>query len=336
MEKSGRYVQGETRLSGEDIQESIRQISAAIMSIEDVSEALAVNSSGHVEIIVSATVTVDEEVMNRRIQDLLASEHKQHQIRQLKVQNSALQEQLRKLNHELLISSRRSTSELLSRQELLIKELQENEKKTELVFSEGVLFKTAQLRKTELSIQTLNIHENIIDHILRTEINLEVTDIIPDQDKFIVYVRVSWMLDHENISNELKKYFSLPRQDQYESAYLSAVEYNQQTPEALYLLQYIRDNPIDAMVRVGGITIRLPVLYTGADFGARPASKCQNPLNSKQSSYAGKGMALCAVSLTQKKSYHLPKRQRVPLKFRLSSRELKDLSNIRAEMSPAL
>ncbi len=88
------YVHTRTEYADDEIQESIEVVSASMVLLENIQESLTLNDSGQPVLQLSADATLDDRLLERRINALIDREARYERAERLEVENQRLKERV--------------------------------------------------------------------------------------------------------------------------------------------------------------------------------------------------------------------------------------------------
>lgn len=109
IQEAGVYMQGNSVLHNNELDEKIEQITAAIVQVEVLTEQFVVDGvTGQQRLLLEARATVDESVLADRVRNLQQQNQNSTELKQLASDNQALQQKL-----ELLLQQQQALLPLL-------------------------------------------------------------------------------------------------------------------------------------------------------------------------------------------------------------------------------
>lgn len=102
MQEAGTYIQGQTQLHNEQLEERINQVSAAIVKVEVLAENFELTPQGQQTLRLSARATVDESILQERVRALRLDAQKVQHIEQLSQDNQQMRQQLQYMEQQKL------------------------------------------------------------------------------------------------------------------------------------------------------------------------------------------------------------------------------------------
>lgn len=109
IQEAGVYIQAESVLHNNELDEKIEQMTAAIVQIEVLNEQFMVDAAtGQQRLLLEARASVDESVLAERVRNLQQQNRSSAELKQLATDNQALQQKL-----ELLLEQQQALMPLL-------------------------------------------------------------------------------------------------------------------------------------------------------------------------------------------------------------------------------
>ena len=102
MQEAGTYIQGQTQLINEQLEERINQISAAIVKVEVLAERFELTANGQQKLLLSARANVDESILQERVRALQFDANKSRTLEKLAQDNQTMNQQLQQLEQQKL------------------------------------------------------------------------------------------------------------------------------------------------------------------------------------------------------------------------------------------
>jgi hypothetical protein len=108
-QEAGTYIQGSTRLINDQLEERIHQESAAVVTVEVLSERFELAANGQQKLYLAAKANVDESVLKERVRSLQIDAIKVEDMQKIVQDNGKMRQQL-----EAIVQQRQSQQPLLS------------------------------------------------------------------------------------------------------------------------------------------------------------------------------------------------------------------------------
>jgi len=327
--EAGTYVQSMTQLQGDDLRETVQMLSASMVKVSNMREDVSVNSAGQTVFHLSATATIDEGELARRVSALQQDQQKASQIQKLQRDNQKLQEQLQIIskemaNHQVLPER---AALLLTQQNETLRKMQSNQQSAQQVFQKGTLLQLARKNESSMESVKLELERSLLGPILQTPIRAEVENVIENGDRVTVLVRVGWNISSSQVEKSAGKYLSAYNFNL--NPVLEFSSYNNTKGEGPNIateqvFNFLISQRINARIRVGRHVIELPVLYSGSGF----MDTCH-----QVDSQGTIGKSLCITNLAYSDANIVTDYQKQnPLKFIMSAQEAASISQVDAVM----
>lgn len=134
-QEAGTYIQGTTKLVGNDLQETITQIGASIVRITVNSDAMITTADGKPALRVSATADVDESVLTQRIKMMQEDDKKARDLQLLAQENQKLREEILALAaQKTTTTDSKALADILARETTILASLDRNSTRTQEIF----------------------------------------------------------------------------------------------------------------------------------------------------------------------------------------------------------
>jgi len=177
---AGKYIQGDERLENGKYSESIHMAAATIVSVSDIEESVSVNNAGQTVLHISASATVDDAELKKRIAILQKDQSKMKRLADLERKVNAL---IAKLT-AIAPNNSRNLARIVSERNAIIENMHTAFHEARLVFTKGFLIKN--IGKTERMIQAniAYLHQKIIDPLMENaNITVNAGQIVYDEGK---------------------------------------------------------------------------------------------------------------------------------------------------------
>ena len=102
MQEAGTYIQGQTQLLNEQLEERISQVSAAIVKLDVLSEHFEFTAQGQQKLRLVARANVDESILQDRVRTLQIEANKVRNTDKLAQDNQQMRQQLQKMEQQKL------------------------------------------------------------------------------------------------------------------------------------------------------------------------------------------------------------------------------------------
>lgn len=102
MQEAGTYIQGQTQLLNEQLEERISQVSAAIVKLDVVSERFEFTAQGQQKLKLVARANVDESILQDRVRTLQIEANKVRNADKLAQDNQQMRQQLQQMEQQKL------------------------------------------------------------------------------------------------------------------------------------------------------------------------------------------------------------------------------------------
>lgn len=102
MQEAGTYIQGQTQLLNEQLEERISQVSAAIVKLDVLSERFEFTTQGQQKLRLVARANVDESILQDRVRTLQIEANKVRNTDKLAQDNQQMRQQLQKMEQQKL------------------------------------------------------------------------------------------------------------------------------------------------------------------------------------------------------------------------------------------
>ncbi|MBK7299063.1 MAG: hypothetical protein IPI79_00770 [Moraxellaceae bacterium] len=117
MQEAGTYIQGQTQLLNEQLEERISQVSAAIVKLDVLSERFEFTAQGQQKLRLVARANVDESILQDRVRTLQIEANKVRNTDKLAQDNQQMRQQLQKMEQQKLALENQLLRQKLSRLE---------------------------------------------------------------------------------------------------------------------------------------------------------------------------------------------------------------------------
>jgi hypothetical protein len=102
MQEAGTYIQGQTQLLNEQLEERINQVSAAIVKLDVLSERFEFTAQGQQKLRLVARANVDESILQDRVRTLQIEANKVRNADKLAQDNQQMRQQLQQMEQQKL------------------------------------------------------------------------------------------------------------------------------------------------------------------------------------------------------------------------------------------
>jgi hypothetical protein len=102
MQEAGTYIQGQTQLLNEQLEERINQVSAAIVKLDVLSERFEFTAQGQQKLRLVARANVDESILQDRVRTLQTEANKVRNADKLAQDNQQMRQQLQQMEQQKL------------------------------------------------------------------------------------------------------------------------------------------------------------------------------------------------------------------------------------------
>jgi hypothetical protein len=102
MQEAGTYIQGQTQLLNEQLEERINQVSAAIVKLDVLSERFEFTAQGQQKLKLVARANVDESILQDRVRTLQIEANKVRNADKLAQDNQQMRQQLQQMEQQKL------------------------------------------------------------------------------------------------------------------------------------------------------------------------------------------------------------------------------------------
>lgn len=117
MQEAGTYIQGQTQLLNEQLEERISQVSAAIVKLDVLSERFEFTAQGQQKLKLVARANVDESILQDRVRTLQIEANKVRNAEKLAQDNQQMRQQLQQMEQQKLALENQLLRQKLSRLE---------------------------------------------------------------------------------------------------------------------------------------------------------------------------------------------------------------------------
>lgn len=117
MQEAGTYIQGQTQLLNEQLEERISQVSAAIVKLDVLAERFELTAQGQQVLHLSARANVDESILQDRVRALQFEANKVRSLDKLAQDNQQMSQQLQQMQQQKLALENQLLRQKLSKLE---------------------------------------------------------------------------------------------------------------------------------------------------------------------------------------------------------------------------
>ncbi len=326
--KAGTYIQSNTTLNNNNLNEHIEVISASLIKLSNIKEVLQAKGKSFI-LKVSAVATIDESELRSRIRAIQSDKEKANQIAKLEVENQMLVNELSKVKYLLAkdnLNTQQVTS-ILKRQTNLIQNFKSNAHAVSQVFSRGTLLQIARKNKAKFNQIISKLETEFFGPMLEAKVIANV-DVIEENGQYAALVSVSWTMPQNIKLSTLKKHLD-SHSFKASRGYIDFSSYNNlgtdaKTSQTEALFNYLSKQKVKAVVTLGSKTIAIPMLWSEKHDSFRT---CQTERNyGKFTMKYGRICFLTKQSMSDDLRAYKTKEN--PIKIYLTEKELESITSI--------
>jgi hypothetical protein len=239
-----------------------------MVRLADISEATQLNEGGQVLLRMSATASVDESELARRVVALNSDRALADRLRSAEQENRRLRLELGDIRTSLASSASASqVASLQVRQAGIFERLDSNAQTVREVFASGTLARLAREEDLALHDAQSYLQTQFLDPLRHMSLQVGLDGVEATSNGYVARVRLAWTLDIEMIARRLAPYLTV--QVRGNQLYISAQDNRRghgPHPFSEKLFEYLAARPIVAQVRIGNRTANAPIFFHGDDF----------------------------------------------------------------------
>lgn len=173
IKEAGTYIQGTTNLVNDQLQEQIQQVSAAIVSLNVLSEHFGFNANGQQELVLQARATVDESILQKRVQALYVPTTVEQKLsQQLRDEMASLEAQRQQLVQE-------QQQQLAAENQRLKQQLQQQAQTTETLQKTLSQQVKQELQRLQIQQQAVVVEKQRVNQQVNQQDNASKSTITP-------------------------------------------------------------------------------------------------------------------------------------------------------------
>ncbi|MYM92746.1 hypothetical protein [Duganella vulcania] len=266
---AGSYVQSTTVLdNSKDLKESVEVLTASVVRLSNVKERSSLNSAGQLVLQLSATATVDETELARRVKAVREDRAKAKLLERVQAENAMLHRNLLQIQSSLGKKiDPTATSDLLRRQAAALKGIDDNVATVEAAFEPGSIIRAAEEDEANFTAAKRIVDRLVVDAVLSSPVNVVLDGAERTGGQYVIRAHVAWQFDAAELAQALRQFLNVDvvKGDIHISEFSNQ---NGRGPDPLSqrLFQYLSTQGIDLVVSTGAREVRVPVLYYGDDF----------------------------------------------------------------------
>lgn len=263
--EAGTYVQKTTRLNEDgSLSESILAISASLIRITSPKESLSVNDSGQAVLQVDADVSLDDDELRHRIEELHQDQEKAGEIKRLQAENKLLRGNLDAIHAELATEDDPAKARaLLEQQDRLLLQIEQNGQSVSQVFAPGTLLQMADQDAEDFDHARTVLDEKVYGSILSTPVMARLISVEATGNGYEANVRLGWKFNISQISPAFSQYLNVETYDGKIVAFANQnIDNKGKSPLSERVYRYMASNGIDLKLSIGDKTVYLPVFYS--------------------------------------------------------------------------
>lgn len=260
----GSVVESVSVLKGDKLAEQTKMVTVALVQLDRIKEAVAVDQAGVVSLVVSARATVDATELERRATALRDDGDKASAVARLQVENQSLRHELDQVRAQITKPGL-SSEALTDQQNRLIGAIKNNERQVSQVFDAGVLLAMAD--KEEQRVQRIFdvIDRTVLGPILSSQATAKVVSTSRSGNNLNVGVTVGWDLDLAKIRSALSPYVRVRSGGEGGANYLAITtpdnaEGKEPNDLSRRVLAYLSKNQLNLVVSLAGSSLSVPVM----------------------------------------------------------------------------
>jgi len=274
--QAGSYVQSSTVLdNSKDLKESVEVLTASVVRLSDVKEQSTVNPTGQLVLRVSATATVDETELSRRVKAVREDRAKVQLLERVKSENALLRRDLEQIRGSLSKKTDpTSTFELLRRQAAALKEIDQNVAAVDAVFEPGAIILAGDEDEAKLAVAKRAVDRLVVEAVMSSPVNVTLGGAERTGGQYDVRANVAWKFDANELARALRPYLAVSVFDG--DVRISGYENREgrgPSPLSQRLFEYLATRGIDVVVGTGASEVRVPVVYYQNDWFPTCAAK---------------------------------------------------------------
>lgn len=260
----GSVIENISVLKDGQLHEQTKMVTVALVRLDRIQEAVAVDGSGAISVVVSARATVDQSELKRRAKALQEDSTKASELARLQLENARLRGELSQVRTSLKTQTGDEVV-LADRERRLTMAIRTNEEQVSEVFMPGKLIAMAQEDSQRIGKVFSDIDNGVILPILKSRTWANVVSTSHDGQKLTLGVRIGWGVNLTKVKNALSRYVKVRSGGTPSAAYIVAtVGDNALDSESNAIsrrvLKYLASNKVNLIVSVGEKRVSIPVM----------------------------------------------------------------------------